>query len=51
MHAVKIRNDVVEKHPELPKTLFRYSHEQGLASKRLRIEDLFHPSTLEFEEK
>ena len=108
MHAVAIRNDVVEKHPELPRAvfdaysqakqmalarlrkmawvdislpwvaadiedtrramgddywpygfkrnekalnaLFQYSHEQGLASKRLRIEDLFHPSTLGFEE-
>lgn len=109
MHAVAIRNDVVEEHPGLPKALFdaysqskqlanealrkmgwanislpwvgqeieetrkamgdnfwsygtkgnektlnalfQYSHEQGLASKRLTIEDLFHPSTLEFEEK
>jgi 4,5-dihydroxyphthalate decarboxylase len=31
--------------------LFQYSHEQGLASKQLTIEDLFHPSTLEFAEK
>ena len=30
--------------------LFQYSHEQGLASKRLTIEELFHPSTFEFEE-
>ena len=30
--------------------LFQYSHEQGLASKRLTVEDLFHPSTLGFEE-
>lgn len=28
-------------------TLFEYSHEQGLASRRLTIEELFHPSTLE----
>jgi len=25
--------------------LFRYSHEQGLASRRLEIEEMFHPST------
>ncbi len=27
-------------------TLFRYSHEQGLAARRLEIEELFHPSGL-----
>jgi 4,5-dihydroxyphthalate decarboxylase len=32
-------------------TLFRYSHEQGLASRRLTIEELFHPSSLEFAEE
>jgi hypothetical protein len=26
--------------------LLQYSHEQGLSPKRLRIEDLFAPSTL-----
>jgi 4,5-dihydroxyphthalate decarboxylase len=26
--------------------LFRYSHEQGLCSRHLTVEDLFHPSTL-----
>ena len=31
-------------------TLFSYSHEQGLASRELKIEELFHPSTLEFTE-
>ncbi len=31
-------------------TLFRYSHEQGLASRQLTIEELFHPSTLDFSE-
>ena len=31
-------------------TLFRYSHDQGLASKRLTAEDLFHPSALELTE-
>ncbi|MCJ7754109.1 MAG: ABC transporter substrate-binding protein [Thermoanaerobaculales bacterium] len=30
---------------------FEYSHEQGLASRRLTIEELFHPSTLEFVEE
>jgi 4,5-dihydroxyphthalate decarboxylase len=30
--------------------LFRYSHEQGLASRELTIEELFHPSTLELRE-
>jgi 4,5-dihydroxyphthalate decarboxylase len=30
--------------------LFQYSHEQGLAKKRLTVEELFHPSTLELEE-
>jgi len=30
--------------------LFQYSHEQGLASRRLTIEELFHPSTLELGE-
>ena len=31
-------------------TLFRYSNEQGLASRQLSIEELFHPSTLGFVE-
>ena len=30
--------------------LFQYSYEQGLAKKRLTIEELFHPSTLGFKE-
>jgi 4,5-dihydroxyphthalate decarboxylase len=30
--------------------LFQYSYEQGLASKKLTIEELFYPSTMEFEE-
>jgi 4,5-dihydroxyphthalate decarboxylase len=30
--------------------LFQYSYEQGLASKKLTIEELFHPSSLEFTE-
>jgi 4,5-dihydroxyphthalate decarboxylase len=32
-------------------TLFRYSYEQGLASRELTIEELFHPSTLELSEE
>ena len=31
-------------------TLFSYSHEQGLANRELKIEELFHPSTLELSE-
>jgi 4,5-dihydroxyphthalate decarboxylase len=30
--------------------LFQYSHEQGLASRKLSIEELFHPSTLKLED-
>ncbi len=30
--------------------LFRYSHQQGLASRELTIEELFLPSSLEFAE-
>ena len=108
MHAVAIRNSLIEKHPWLPKAvfdayskaknlmydhlkkmgwatislpwvaqeieetralmgenfwpygikpnrkaleaLFQYSYEQGLASRKLTIEELFHPSSIEFEE-
>ena len=108
MHAVAVRDDVIEEHPWLPKavfeaysrakqmnfdhlkklgwamvslpwigqeleetrelmgdnywpygiapnrktleTLFRYSFEQGLASRELTIEELFHPSTLALSE-
>ena len=32
-------------------TLFRYSHEQGLSSRRLTVEELFHPSVLSMTEK
>jgi 4,5-dihydroxyphthalate decarboxylase len=31
-------------------TLFRYSHRQGLASRELSVEELFHPTSLELEE-
>ena len=30
--------------------LIQYSHEQGLAKRTLKIEELFHPSTLELKE-
>jgi 4,5-dihydroxyphthalate decarboxylase len=38
----------VEANRKALETLFQYSHEQGLSSKRLKIEDVFHPSTLTF---
>lgn len=107
MHAVAMRNDIIDAHPWLPKAvfdayskakqmqyeamrqqwifgtmpwfgqefeetrklmgenfwpygigpnrktldaLFQYSYEQGLASKRLSVEDLFHQSSLQFSE-
>jgi len=31
--------------------LFRYSYEQGLATRELTLEELFHPATLEFAER
>ena len=31
-------------------TLFRYSHEQGMAQSKLNVEDLFAPQSLEFAE-
>ena len=30
--------------------LLQYSHEQGLAKRKLKIEDLFHASTLDLRE-
>ncbi len=30
--------------------LFQYSHEQGLAKRRLKVEEIFHPATLELAE-
>jgi len=107
MHAVSIRNDMIDAHPWLPEAVFsaysrakqmeykamqsrwifgtlpwfgqefdetrevmgenfwpygiepnrktlnallQYSYDQGLARKRLQIEDLFHPSTIDFAE-
>ena len=35
---------------ETLKTLFRYSYQQGLSSRELTIEELFHPVSLEFAE-
>ncbi len=41
----------IEPNRKTLETLFRYSHEQGLASRRLTVEELFHPSSLEFAEE
>ena len=40
----------IEPNRKALEALFQYSHEQGLASKRLTIEELFHPAALEFSE-
>jgi len=40
----------IEPNRKTLETLFRYSYEQGLASRELTVEELFHPSTLEFSE-
>ena len=40
----------IEENRKSLETLFRYSYEQGLSSKQLSIEDLFHESTLELTE-
>jgi len=40
----------IEENRKTLETLFRYSYEQGLSSKHLSIEDLFHESTLELTE-
>jgi 4,5-dihydroxyphthalate decarboxylase len=37
----------IEPNRKALEALFRYSHEQGLARKKLKIEELFHPSALE----
>ena len=36
----------VEANRKALETLFQYSHEQRFAKKKLKVEDLFHPSTL-----
>jgi 4,5-dihydroxyphthalate decarboxylase len=40
----------VEANAKTLNALFQYSYEQGLAKKRLTIEELFHPSSLELAE-
>jgi 4,5-dihydroxyphthalate decarboxylase len=40
----------IEPNRKTLETLFRYSYEQGLASRELTIDELFHPSTLELED-
>lgn len=37
----------IEANRKALEALFRYSHEQGLASRRLKVEEVFEPSTLE----
>ncbi len=40
----------IESNRKTLNALFQYSYDQGLANKRLQIEDLFHPSTIDFAE-
>ncbi len=40
----------IEANRKTLETLFRYSYDQGLSSKKLTMDDLFHPSSLEFKE-
>lgn len=40
----------VEANRKALETLFQYSYEQGFAREKLRIEEVFHPSTLNFKE-
>ena len=40
----------VEANRKTLEALFQYSYEQGLAKKRLTVEELFHPSSLNFDE-
>ena len=40
----------IEPNRKALEALFQYSYEQGLAAKKLTIEELFHPSTLELME-
>jgi len=37
----------IEPNRKTLEALFQYSHEQGLAKKKLKVEELFHPATLE----
>ena len=40
----------IEPNRKALESLFQYSHEQGLASRKLTVEELFHPSTLTLKE-
>jgi 4,5-dihydroxyphthalate decarboxylase len=40
----------IEANRKTLEALFQYSHEQGLSSKRLTVEELFHSTTLELTE-
>ncbi len=40
----------IEPNRKTLEALFRYSHEQGLASRRLTVEELFHPDSLKLAE-
>ena len=40
----------IEPNRKVLETLFRYSHEQGLSSRVLAVDELFHPSTLALED-
>ena len=40
----------IEANRKALEALFRYSYEQGMAKRKLTIEELFHPSTLELME-
>ncbi len=33
-----------------PDSVMRYMHGQGLTKRRVRVEEIFHPSTLDFKE-
>ena len=44
------RNGLMESNRKTLDTFFRYSHEQGLCSRTLSIEELFHPSSLHLTE-
>ena len=40
----------VEPNRKALETLFRYSYDQGLSKRKLSIEELFHPATLDLAE-
>ena len=41
----------IEANRKTLEAILLYSHEQGLAKRNLKIEDLFHPATLELQER